>query len=82
MANIETFGVIRYKFERRRYGTGPSTRFFTWLVYRTPNTPDHEWETYGDPWPKVRLNKKELEAALEDIASKMQRRMYDEIEKA
>jgi hypothetical protein len=69
MANIETFMNIRYKFERRRYGHSKSTRFFTWLTYRTPSTPNHEWETYGDPWPKVRLNKAELNEALHNIVS-------------
>jgi hypothetical protein len=66
---IDEYKGIRYKFERRRYGSGPSTRFFTWLMYRTPNT-GPEWESYGDPWPKVRLNKKELQAALDDIISR------------
>jgi len=65
----ETFMNIRYKFTRRRYGHGSSVKFFTWLEYRTPHTPEHEWETYGDPWPKARLNKQELSEALHNIVS-------------
>lgn len=67
---VETFtdGNVEYYFERRRYGTGPSIRFFTWLNYRVK--PSKEWQTYGDPWPKVRLNKTELAEALADIKSK------------
>lgn len=65
----EKFMNISYKFDRRRYGHGKTTKFFTWLMFRTPFTPDHEWETYGDPWPKVKLNKKELDEALHNIVS-------------
>lgn len=43
------FGRIEYYFERRRYGTGPSMRFYTWLMYRVDgstkckcNNPDCE----------------------------------------
>lgn len=53
---------IEYGFERRRYGT---CRFFTWLMWRPKGSePGTPWQSYGDPWPKARLNKQELQEAL------------------
>jgi hypothetical protein len=49
---------FEYEFERRRYGTGASLRFYTWVNYRLIGS--DEWHAYGDPWPKARLNKLEL----------------------
>jgi hypothetical protein len=65
----ESFMNIRYKFSRRRYGHGKSVKFFTWLEYRVATDPAGEWKTYGDPWPKSRLNKQELNEALHNIVS-------------
>lgn len=62
----ESYLNFEYTFERRRYGGGRSCRFFTWLKYRVKG--ETAWETFGDPWPKPRLNKVELQAALNDIA--------------
>lgn len=56
---------FEYMFERRRYGTGASIKFFTWVLYRPVGTT--EWQAYGDPWPKGRLNKKEVGEVLGNI---------------
>lgn len=56
---------FEYMFERRRYGATGTMRFYTWLLYRKIGT--LEWQTYGDPWPKPRLNKRELSEALDNI---------------
>jgi hypothetical protein len=66
---------IEYYFERRRYGTGPSTRFFCWIIYRiVPNT---KWDyAPGDPFQKVTPNKKEMAEVLADIRK---RELADEI---
>lgn len=63
---------IEYYFERRRYGTGASSRTFTWLNWRVRvdgdiTKPRHVWNSYGDPWQKIKLNKKELAKALAHI---------------
>lgn len=60
---------FEYDFKRRRYGRA---QFYTWLLYRVPANPAKPnatpWETFGDPWPKPRLNKIELAKALDQIA--------------
>jgi hypothetical protein len=61
----ETYKGIPYRFERRRYGATGTMRFFTWLHYQ--DTVTLEWKTYGDPWPKPRLNRAELTEALDKI---------------
>lgn len=53
---------FEYHFERRRYGVA---KFFTWVLYREVGTT--EWKSYGDPWPKSRLNKKEVGEVLGNI---------------
>jgi hypothetical protein len=63
-----TDGPVEYYFERRRYGSGPSTRFYCWLMYRVE--PSTDWHTYGDPWPKVTPSKAEVSKALADIKQK------------
>jgi len=56
-------GNIEYYFERRRYGGGPSTRFFCWMNYRI--VPDTRWHTApGDPWQKVTPNRREVSSTL------------------
>ncbi len=69
MLKIQEYQNIEYMFKRRRYGSRVcgTTRFFTWLMWRKAGSPGAGWETYGDPWPKVKLNKKELKVALDDI---------------
>lgn len=69
MSQPETFMNIRYQFTRRRYGRKRSIKFFTYLEYRVQTDPAGEWHTYGDPWPKARLNKQELNEALHNIVS-------------
>ena len=57
---------IEYYFERRRYGTGPSMKFFCWIIYRI--IPRTKWDyAPGDPFPKVTPNKKEMAEVLADI---------------
>jgi hypothetical protein len=63
---------FEWYFKRRRYGSRVcgTTRFFTWVHYRVPNSDrlsDHNWKEYGDPWPKVRPNKKEVGEMLSKI---------------
>jgi hypothetical protein len=58
---------VRVLFERRKYGTGPSTKFFTWLLYHD----GEKWETYGDPWPSSVIPKVELAKAIVDIKIKL-----------
>lgn len=48
------------RFERRRYGTGASSRFFTWAYV----TLGGESVSLGDPWPCVTPAKRELEWAI------------------
>ena len=62
MRELLTYLNIEYSFERRRYGT---MKFFTWLIYRVKGS--QEWQSYGDPWPKARLNRAELNEALNTI---------------
>src|ERR1700688_1244154 len=66
---------IEYDFQRRRYGCTSTMQFYTWLMYRGPADPAKPnatpWETYGDPWPKVRLNRTELNKALADILTRV-----------
>lgn len=59
---IKQYLNIEYSFERRRYGVA---KFFTWLNYRVKGT--QEWLSYGDPWPKARLNRHELIDALNSV---------------
>ena len=57
---------IDYQFERRRY----SNRTYTWLHWRKAThegVGESEWQTYGDPWPSVRISKADLREALNDI---------------
>lgn len=65
---------FEYDFERRRYGATGTMKFYTWLKYRVPADPAKPnatpWQSFGDPWPKPRLNKKELEAALDEILTR------------
>jgi hypothetical protein len=60
---------VRVLFERRRYGTGASTKFFTWLLWHDGN----EWQTYGDPWPSSVIPKKQLAEAIADIKTRPQK---------
>jgi hypothetical protein len=56
---------FEYTFERRRYGHGSTTKFFTWVSYRLPG---QQWKEFGgDPWMKSRLNKKEVGEVLSKI---------------
>lgn len=65
----ETWHGIEYFFSRRRYGTGANQRTFTWLYWRKAGS--SEWLAYGgDPWMKIRLNKKELAKALHNIQAR------------
>jgi hypothetical protein len=66
MKEISIDGV-RVLFERRRYGTGASTKFFTWLLYHD----GQHWETYGDPWPSSVIPHVELAKAMADIKIKL-----------
>lgn len=60
---IFTNHEIEYIFVRRRYGK----RTFTWLHYRKAGSGPCNWTTYGDPWPSVRISKKDLAAAFARI---------------
>jgi hypothetical protein len=63
---IEHAYNIEYYFERRRYARlDVSNGMYTWLLYRRAGT--QEWQAYGDPWNKVRLNQQELSEALAHI---------------
>ena len=53
-------GGVTVEFERRRYGTGASSRFFTW---GTLVAPGYERLSLGDPWPKINPGRLEVEAA-------------------
>src|ERR1700676_3121612 len=44
-------------------------RFYTWMLYRQLGS--LEWKSYGDPWPKARLNKRELSEALNKITCRL-----------
>lgn len=49
------------RFERRRYGTGASSRFFTWVhASLAPMGPGEEVVSVGDPWPCVRPKMDEM----------------------
>lgn len=61
---IRVHGNVEYTFTRRRY----SNRTFTWLHWRKADTGPCNWNAYGDPWPSVRIGKKDLTQALETIA--------------
>lgn len=65
---MENYLNLEYTFERRRYGATCTMKFFTWLNYRVKGS--QEWHTYGDPWPKARLNRRELRDALHDIVTR------------
>lgn len=65
MKNITRTMDIEFYLERRRYGSSSSPRFFVWLNWRRIG--QTEWKSYGDPWPKVTPNKRELAEALENI---------------
>jgi hypothetical protein len=67
MSKEQLIDGVRVLFERRKYGTGPSTKFFTWLMYRDGK----EWETYGDPWPSSVIPKAQLKDAIADIKGKL-----------
>lgn len=65
---IERTFDIEYYLERRRYGTPSNPRWFVWLLWRRIGaSPQKSWMSFGDPWPKVTPNKKELAAALAQI---------------
>lgn len=67
---VYTYGLsFEYMFERRRYGTGAGSKTFTWLNYRKPGT--REWKQFGDPWPSVRISKKDLTEAFVKISEEM-----------
>lgn len=53
----KTFPV---RFERRRYGTGASSRTFTWVEAYVGGS----WVSLGDPWPCITPARKEIEAAI------------------
>jgi hypothetical protein len=57
---------VRLAVARRRYGT----RTFTWLSYAD----GHDWQSYGDPWPSVRIPRAQLEIAVREIKGKLARR--------
>lgn len=54
---------VRVLLERRKYGTGASTKFYTWLNYHDGK----EWQTYGDPWPSSVIPKVEFAEAIASI---------------
>jgi hypothetical protein len=56
-------------FERRHYSSTGTMRFYTWLIYRQLGS--LEWQSYGDPWPKPRLNKRELTEVLDKITFRL-----------
>ena len=58
---------VRIMFERRKYGTGRSTKFFTWLNYHDGK----EWQSYGDPWPSSVIPKRDIAKAITDIKLKL-----------
>ena len=60
---------FEYMFERRRYGATGTMNFYTWLIYRKVGS--LEWQSYGDPWPKPRLNQRELKEALGKITFRL-----------
>ncbi len=64
MPEVRVISGIEVMFVRRKYGTGPTTRFFTWLHWK--NTAG-EWQSYGDPWPSSTIPKDELQNALANI---------------
>lgn len=62
----ETIDGVDIRYERRRYGSGASTVFFTWLYYFDGK----EWEVYGDPWPSSVIPRIQLLKAVADIKTK------------
>lgn len=49
--------------ERRRYGTGASSRTYTW-VYLFPHGINGERVAMGDAWPCINPKRSEVEAAI------------------
>lgn len=55
-----TGGPVIVEFERRRYGTGASSRTYTWGYVIAP---DGSRLLLGDPWPKITPGRAEVEEA-------------------
>jgi hypothetical protein len=56
---------LRLGLQRRRYGR----QTFTWLLYVDKA---FRWQPYGDPWPSVRIPKKQMAEALVEIKAKLE----------
>jgi hypothetical protein len=76
MPEVRVISGIEVMFVRRRYGSGATTRFFTWLHWKNSAG---EWRSYGDPWPSSTIPKDELQHA---IAGIMAQQMAEDINKA
>lgn len=73
MPQIRIISGIEVRFIRRKYGTGTSTRFYTWLHWKDA---EGAWQCYGDPWPSSTIPKAELQNAMAEIMAK---RMADDV---
>jgi hypothetical protein len=56
-----TLAGVCFRFVRRRYGN----RTFTWLHYQDASG---VWQSYGDPWPSVRIPKADLFRIAREVA--------------
>ena len=68
-----TIKGVMFKFIRRRYGR----QTFTWLHWLDE---DSNWQEYkGDPWPSVRIPRKDLERIAGDLMAEIDKKYLADI---